>query len=257
MDTSAVLLITGSFLASAVEMVETVTIILAVGITRGWRSAFVGAAVALVVLTIIVAALGPSLVQYVPLDVLRVVVGVLLLIFGLQWLRKAVMRASGLKELHDEERLFGEHVSELRAEAAVDTRAAIDWTGFVVAFKGVLLEGLEVAFIVLTFGANSGRFDLSIAGALAAAVLITMVAVIVHQPLSRVPENAIKFGVGTMLMAFGTFWGGEGVGVDWELHDLTIVLLMVLYGAVAAVLVAVLRSRFATQPETAAEVAAS
>src|SRR5438309_6152649 len=124
---SDVLLVTGSFLASAVEMVEAVTIILAVGITRGWRSALVGAAIALVVLGVIVAALGPSLVQYVPLDVLRIVVGVLLLIFGLQWLRKAILRASGLKELHDEERLFDEHLSELRAESAVDVRAAIDW----------------------------------------------------------------------------------------------------------------------------------
>jgi len=254
---SDVLLLTGSFLASAVEMVEAVTIILAVGITRGWRSALIGAAIALVVLSIIVAALGPSLVQYVPLDVLRVVVGVLLLIFGLQWLRKAILRASGLKELHDEARLFGEHLSELRDEAAVDVRAAIDWTGLVVSFKGVLLEGLEVAFIVLTFGANSGRFDLSAAGALAAFVLIGAVALVVHQPLSRVPENAIKFGVGTMLMAFGTFWGGEGVGVEWELRDLTIVLLMVLYGGTAAVLVDVLRSRFASQPEPAAEAAAS
>ena len=255
MDMSDVLLFTASFLASAVEMVETVTIILAVGITRGWRSAFIGGAVALVVLGVIVAALGPSLVQYVPLDVLRVVVGALLLIFGLQWLRKAIMRASGLKELHDEERLFGEHLSELRAETAVDTRAVIDWTGFVVSFKGVLLEGLEVVFIVLTFGAYSGRFDLAIAGALAAAIVITGVAVVVHQPLSRVPENAIKFGVGTILMAFGTFWGGEGVGVEWQLADLTIVVLIALYAAVAAVLVAMLRSRAAAQPEPAVEAA--
>jgi len=256
MPMSEVLLVAGAFLASAVEMVETVTIILAVGITRGWRSALIGAVVALVVLLVTVAALGPSLVEYVPLDVLRVVVGLLLLIFGLQWLRKAILRASGLKELHDEERLFGEHVSELQAEPALDTHAAIDWTGFVVSFKGVLLEGLEVVFIVLTFGANSGRFDLAVAGALAACVLIGLVALVVHQPLSRVPENAIKFGVGTMLMAFGTFWLGEGVGVEWELSDLTIVLLMALYGGAAAGLVALLRSRASvTQP--AAEASAS
>src|SRR5438093_8776334 len=146
---SEILLMSGSFLASAVEMVEAITIILAVGITRGWRSALIGTVTALITLGIIVALLGPSLINYVPLDVLRIVVGVLLLIFGLQWLRKAILRASGLKELHDEERLFGEHLSELREEAAVDVRAAIDWTGFVVSFKGVLLEGLEVAFIVL------------------------------------------------------------------------------------------------------------
>src|SRR6266571_255937 len=168
-------LILGAFLASAVEMVEAITIILAVGITRGWRSALIGTVTALITLGIIVALLGPSLINYVPLDVLRIVVGVLLLIFGLQWLRKAILRASGLKELHDEERIFKAEISEL--QGAVATQTAIDWTGFVVSFKGVLLEGLEVAFIVLTFGANSGRFDLSIAGALAAAVIITGVAI--------------------------------------------------------------------------------
>ena len=247
---SEVLLMSGSFLASAVEMVEAVTIILAVGITRGWRAALVGAASALLALAFIVAALGPSLVQYVPLDVLRIVVGVLLLIFGLQGLRKAILRAAGQKELHDEERIFREEVSEL--QGAVDTRAAIDWSGFVVSFKGVLLEGLEVAFIVLTFGANSGRFDLSAAGALGAFVIIGLVAVVVHRPLSRVPENAIKFGVGTMLMAFGTFWGGEGVGVEWELADLTIVLLMLLYGGVGWLLIAIMRGQTAAGSERVA-----
>jgi len=251
---SDILLMSGSFLASAVEMVEAITIILAVGITRGWRSALIGTVTALITLGIIVALLGPSLINYVPLDVLRIVVGVLLLIFGLQWLRKAILRASGLKELHDEERIFKAEISEL--QGAVATQTAIDWTGFVVSFKGVLLEGLEVAFIVLTFGANSGRFDLSIAGALAAAVIITGVAIVVRQPLSRVPENAIKFGVGTMLMAFGTFWGGEGVGVDWELRDMTIVVLMLLYGGAGAFLIAMLRSRTA-EPATRVEVSAS
>jgi uncharacterized membrane protein len=252
---SDILLMSGSFLASAVEMVEAITIILAVGITRGWRSALIGTVAALITLGIIVALLGPSLINYVPLDVLRIVVGVLLLIFGLQWLRKAILRASGLKELHDEERIFKAEISELQG-VAVATQSAIDWTGFVVSFKGVLLEGLEVAFIVLTFGANSGRFDLSIAGALAAAVIITGVAIVVRQPLSRVPENAIKFGVGTMLMAFGTFWGGEGVGVDWELGDLTIVVLMLLYGGVGAFLIAMLRGR-ETAPSPTAEISAS
>jgi uncharacterized membrane protein len=252
---SDILLMSGSFLASAVEMVEAITIILAVGITRGWRSALIGTVAALITLGIIVALLGPSLINYVPLDVLRIVVGVLLLIFGLQWLRKAILRASGLKELHDEERIFKAEISELQG-VAVATQSAIDWTGFVVSFKGVLLEGLEVAFIVLTFGANSGRFDLSIAGAVAAAVIITGVAIVVRQPLSRVPENAIKFGVGTMLMAFGTFWGGEGVGVDWELGDMTIVVLMLLYGGAGAFLISLLRSRTA-EPATRVEVSAS
>src|SRR6266571_802163 len=217
-------LILGAFLASAVEMVEAITIILAVGITRGWRSALIGTVTALITLGIIVALLGPSLINYVPLDVLRIVVGVLLLIFGMQWLRKAILRASGLKELHDEERIFRAEVTELTAVAPSGV-GGMDWTGFVVSFKGAFLEGLEVAFIVLTFGANSGRFDLSAAGAFAAFVLIGLIALVVHRPLSKVPENAIKYAVGMLLMVFGTFWGGEGVGVEWALGDTTIVLL--------------------------------
>lgn len=238
----------GAFLASTVEMVEALTIVLAVGITRGWRAALIGVGGAMVALAVVVGALGPSLVHYVPLDALRVVVGVLLLIFGLQWLRKAILRASGLKALHDEDKIFQREVAELEAEPL--TAAAFDWTGFVVSFKGVFLEGLEVAFIVLTFGANAGRFDLSAAGALAAFLMVAGVGVAVHRPLSRVPENAIKFAVGLMLTAFGTFWGGEGVGVEWGLGDLTIPILVVIFGAVAALLVAALRPRRAVPAPT-------
>src|SRR5881409_1149123 len=179
---SEILLMSGSFLASAVEMVEAITIILAVGITRGWRSALIGTVTALITLGIIVALLGPSLINYVPLDVLRVVVGVLLLIFGLQWLRKAVLRASGRKALHDEAAIYQREVAELRAEPL--PAAAFDWAGFTVSFKGVFLEGLEVAFIVLTFGTNEGRFDLAGSGALAAVLLVGGIATAVHRPLS-------------------------------------------------------------------------
>src|SRR5690349_9911960 len=164
-----------AFLASAVEMVEALTIVLAVGVTRGWRAALLATASALIVLSVIVAVLGPSLITWIPLRALQVVVGTLLLIFGMQWLRKAILRASGHKSLHDEEMIFRREV-EVLSETAADP--GFDWNGFVIAFKGVFLEGLEVAFIVLTFGANEGRFGPSIAGAAIALVLVAIVGVL-------------------------------------------------------------------------------
>jgi uncharacterized membrane protein len=250
MSTATALLVLASFLASAVEMVEALTIVLAVGLTRGWRTAMIGAATALAALAVVVAALGPSLIRYVPLSALQVVVGVLLLIFGLQWLRKAILRASGLKAKHDEDLAFQRELAALGGAAAAG--GALDWTGFVVSFKGVFLEGLEVAFIVLTFGLNAGRFGPSTAGAVAAFALVSCVGLLVHRPLSRVPENAIKFAVGLALTSFGTFWGGEGVGVDWALGELTLPLLLVAYALLAALLVAWLRApgRSRLQPVT-------
>ncbi len=177
-----VLLVAAAFLASAVEMVEALTIIIAVGITRGWRSAFLGVIAASVALVVIVGALGKSLVDYVPLGDLQVTVGILLLIFGMQWLRKAILRASGLKSMHDEDRIFQEEVEELEHAAG-----GHDWTGFVVSFKGVFLEGLEVAFIVITFGANSGRLDLAAGGAVAAFFVVSAIGIVVHRPLTQVP----------------------------------------------------------------------
>jgi uncharacterized membrane protein len=215
-------------------MVEAVTIILAVGLTRGWRSALLGALAGLIVLAGVVAVLGPTLVDRIPLEALQVVIGALLLIFGLQWLRKAILRAAGRKAKHDEDLVFREEVSELGGPLAA---ATLDWVGFTVAFKGVFLEGLEVAFIVLTFGLNAGEFGPSILGALAAAALVSVVAAAVHRPLSRVPENAIKFAVGIALTAFGTFWGGEGVGVAWPFGDATLLVLFGVYAALAAALV--------------------
>jgi len=230
MSTATLLLVLAAFLASAVEMIEALTIVLAVGLTRGWRTALTGCVTALVALAVVVAVLGPSLVRYVPLAGLQIIVGTLLLIFGLQWLRKAILRASGLKAKHDEELIFQRELVQLTRDLAP---AGTDWTGFVVSFKGVFLEGLEVAFIVLTFGANAGRFGPSAAGALAAFLLVGLVGLLVHRPLSRVPENAIKFAVGLALTTFGTFWGGEGVGVEWALDDLTLPLLMVVYALLA------------------------
>jgi uncharacterized membrane protein len=233
------LLVLTSFLASAVEMVEALTIVLAVGLTRGWRSALTGVGVALAALVVVVAALGPSLVHYVPLSALQVVIGVLLLIFGLQWLRKAVLRGAGLKAKHNESEIFRKELDELGGEKP---SSGVDWTGFVVSFKGVFLEGLEVAFIVLTFGANAGRFGPSAAGAAAAFILVAGVGVVVHRPLSRVPENAIKLSVGLALTSFGTFWGGEGVGVDWSLGDWMLPLLVATYGLVVWLLIILLRA---------------
>src|SRR5947207_15940936 len=177
-------------------MVEALTIVLAVALTRGWRSTLVGVAVAGLALAVLIAALGPAL-TLIPIGALRIVVGALLLAFGLQWLRKAILRASGYKALHDEAEAFREE-RERAAAAGADERGGVDWYAFTVAFKGVLLEGLEVVFIVIAFGAAQGRFDVAIAGAMAAAVVVTVVGILVRKPLERVPENTIKFTVGLL-----------------------------------------------------------
>jgi len=210
---TAAFLVASAFLASGVEFVEALTIVLASGITRGWRSSLAGLAAATVALAAIVAALGPAL-TLVPIDVLRLIVGGLLLAFGLQWLRKAILRASGYKALHDEDAIFARETADARG-AAHEERAGLDWYGFTLSFKGVLLEGLEVAFIVLTFGSTQGSIGLAALGAGIALVLVAVVGVLVRAPLARVPENTMKFAVGVMLTTFGIFWGAEGAGVTW------------------------------------------
>jgi len=227
-----IVLVVSVFLASAVEMVEALTIVVAVGVTRGWRSALQGVVSALGVLVVLVVAIGPPLVRYVPLSALRIAVGGLLLVFGLQWLRKAVLRATGLKAKHDEDAIFAEHVAELSE--------GHDATAFVVAFKGVFLEGLEVVVIVLTLGAASHRLALAATAAGAAVVLVAAVGVVVARQLAGVPENAMKMAVGLMLVSFGTFWAGEGVGVNWPGADLAIPVLVGVYGVVAWATVAAL-----------------
>jgi uncharacterized membrane protein len=212
--------VASAFIASAVEFVEALTIVLAAGITRGWRSSLFGLAAATVALAAIVAALGPAL-KLIPIDALRLIVGALLLAFGLQWLRKAILRASGYKALHDEAAIFARETEEARGVES-EIRAGIDWYGFTLSFKGVLLEGLEVAFIVITFGSTQGRLDLAALGAGIALVLVATVGVIVHAPLSRVPENTMKFTVGVMLTTFGIFWSAEGAGAHWPGNDLAI-----------------------------------
>ncbi|MDX6402273.1 MAG: hypothetical protein QOF27_2879 [Gaiellaceae bacterium] len=202
------------------ETVEALTIVLAIGLTRGWRSALAGAGVATIALAAIVAALGPAL-TVIPITVLRLVVGGLLLVFGLQWLRKAILRASGWKAIRDEDAVFQRERAEA-ASAPHEERAGLDWYGFTISFKAVLLEGLEVAFIVLTFGSTQGSIPLAAVGAGAAVILVVLAGILVREPLSRVPENTLAFAVGVLLTTFGIFWGAEGAGVDWPGGDVSL-----------------------------------
>ena len=234
-------LIASAFLASAVEFVEALTIVLAAGVTRGWRSALAGLGAATVALAMIVAALGPAL-TLIPISALRLVVGALLLAFGLQWLRKAILRASGFKPLHDEAAIFARELEEART-AEAGRRASLDWYGFTLAFKGVLLEGLEVAFIVVTFGSAQGRIDLAALGAGGALVLVVIVGALVRAPLARVPENTLKFAVGVMLTTFGIFWSAEGAGAHWPGDDASLPVVLAFVVALSAGSVAVLRRR--------------
>ena len=205
-------LVVSVFIACAVEAVEALTIVLAVGATRSWRSAMFGVGAALIALAAVTAALGPALTA-LPINVLRGVVGGLLLVFGLQWLRKAILRASGLKALHDEEAAFADESAAAREAGSVGE--GIDGYAFLVSFKGSFLEGLEVVFIALTFGSNQKDVPLAAAAAVAAVLVVAGVGVALRAPLARVPENSLKFAVGVMLTSFGLFWGGEGVHAHW------------------------------------------
>ena len=213
------------FLACAVEAVEATTIVLAAGTARDWRSAGTGSVAALLVLAVVVAVLGPA-VSHIPLTGLRIVVGALLLVFGIQWLRKAILRASGHKALHDEDKLYAEHLAAAQGQQARRSFLAPDWYGFTLAFKGVLLEGLEVVFIVLTFGANAKNIGLAAIGAGCAIVLVVCAGFAIRAPLARVPENTMKFVVGIMLTSFGLFWGGEGAGAHWPGSDAALLVII-------------------------------
>jgi uncharacterized membrane protein len=210
------------FLACTVEAVEALTIVLAVGATRSWSSAMSGVGAAALALAAIVAALGPALTS-LPIGVLRVIVGGLLLIFGLQWLRKAILRSAGLKAKHDELQTYEQQT--LAARAAGGRRAGLDGYAFAIAFKGVLLEGLEVAFIVLTFGANQHRVPLAAAAAGLAVLVVIAAGAAARAPLTRVPENTMKLVVGVMLSSFGMFWGAEGAGAHWPGSDAALLVL--------------------------------
>ena len=249
-STSTVLLVLGAFLASAVEMVEALTIVLGVGIVRGWRSTLIGVAAATIVLTALVAALGPAL-RVVPIETLRLVVGALLLAFGLQWLRKAILRSSGYMPHRDEDAAFRRQ-REQAALAGNEERAGLDWYSFTVSFKGVLLEGLEVVFIVISFGSAQNRIGLAAAGAGAAVVVVVGAGVLARGPLERVPENTIKYAVGLLLTSFGCFWGAEGVGINWPGDELSLLGVIAFIGAFSFLLVRALRRRLAPAPMEAA-----
>jgi uncharacterized membrane protein len=240
------LLVLSVFLACVVEGVEALTIVLAVGTTRDWRSTWYGVGAALLALSAIVSVLGPALTT-IPINALRLVVGSLLLIFGLQWLRKAILRASGFKALHDETAIFLRATEAATATSAgTRTGAITDWYSFTVAFKGVLLEGLEVAFIVVTFGANQGSIPLAVLGAGAAIAAVIVAGIAVRGPLARVPENTLKFVVGVMLTSFGTFWGGEGAGVRWPGEDSALAVVIATFALTSVALVAWLKQRRAS-----------
>ena len=239
---SATLLVLAVFLACAVEAVEALTVVLATGLTRGWSSPLKGVGVALAVLAAIVAVFGPAI-GHIPLNALRLVIGTLLLVFGLQWLRKAILRASGHKALHDEAAIYERQVAAARAAGRSGRAFVTDWYAFTLAFKAVLLEGLEVAFIVVTFGANQGHVALACLGAALAIILVTAVGVLLKEPLARVPENTMKFAVGILLTSFGTFWAGEGAGADWPGADRALLVLIPGYLLVSLLLVSLLRRR--------------
>ncbi len=240
---------TAAFLASAVEFVEAFTIVLVVGVTINWRSALMGTLAAVVALAVIVAIFGTALVQYVPIEVLRMIVGIILILFGLKWLKKSILRYSGLKALHDEEAIFEETMAELRARGETVT-PRLQPFAVALAFKSVLLEGLEVAFIVITFGSSATSTNhasvtgiaSAAVGALIAGILVILAGVLVRSPLKRVPENTLKFVVGIMLTSFGTFWTIEGFNVAWPFSDLFILVLVAIYLLASFVLVTWLKS---------------
>jgi uncharacterized membrane protein len=243
---TALPLILTVFVACAVEAVEALTIVLAAGLTREWRSTFQGMAVALAALAAIVAVLGPTI-TLLPLTALRLVVGALLAIFGLQWLRKAILRATGHKSLHDEARAYLREVTAAKAAASSSRGRVHDWYAFTLAFKGVLLEGLEVVFIVITFGASQHDVGAAVIGAAVAVVVVAVTGVLVRAPLAKVPENAMKFAVGIMLTSFGIFWGAEGAGVSWPGQDAALLVLVPVVALVALCYTVLLRPR-AVQP---------
>ena len=237
---SAWILFLTVFLACAVEAVEALTIVLAAGTSRHWGSAVQGTVAALVALAVTVAALGPAI-GLIPLGALRLVVGALLLVFGLQWLRKAVLRASGHKARHDEAKAYAEEVAAATAATSGGRWVVRDWYAFTLSFKGVLLEGLEVAFIVVTFGNNQRDVPLAALGALTAVLAVTAVGFAVRAPLAKVPENTLKFAVGTMLTSFGLFWSTEGTGAHWPGSDAALLVVVPAVALFALACTALLR----------------
>jgi len=213
-----------AFLGSAVESTEALTIVLAVGLTRGWRAPLLGTVAALVALAVLVILFGQLIVTRVPDSALKLVVGTLLLLFGIRWLHRAVLRSAGVAAKHDEERAYQQTVAQLQGEAE-----KTDWVGFILALKGVFLEGLEVVFIVIGVGGTGHGLPVAVAGGLAAAVVVAATGVVIRKPLARVPENTLKYGVGVILTSLGTFWAAEGMGASWPGDFVSIGGLVIIY----------------------------
>lgn len=238
-----------AFLASLVEFVEALTIVLVVGITINWKSALYGTAAAFAVLVVLVAVFGTALVLFIPIEALRLIIGVILVLFGLKWLKKAILRYSGLKALHDEEAIYEEEIRLLRARGESIAKDKVDGFGFTTAFKSVLLEGLEVAFIVITFGSSAAQSNQqksasllwATIGAFAAGVVVVVLGILIRGPLTKIPENSLKFIVGIMLTTFGTFWAGEGLGIEWPFKDVFLLVLVAAWLLVSGGLVLWLR----------------
>jgi Ca2+/H+ antiporter, TMEM165/GDT1 family len=227
-----------AFLGSAVESTEALTIVLAVGLTRGWRSPLYGTVAALAALAVLVLLFGQLIVQRVPEASLKLIIGTLLLLFGLRWLHKAVLRSAGVLAMHDEERAYQQTINELQGALARQ-----DWVGFVIAFKGVFLEGIEVVFIVVAVGGTSRYFPEAVAGGLLAMLVVAVAGVVVRKPLARVPENTLKYAVGIILTSLGTFWTAEGMGAKWPLDIVSILFLVAVYLGASQLAVQLVRRR--------------
>jgi Ca2+/H+ antiporter, TMEM165/GDT1 family len=247
---NAIGVVGATLLASGVEFVEALTIVLAMGTTRGWRSTWAGVCAAVVALAIVTALAGYALNRWLPEALLQLIVGTLLLIFGLQWLRKAILRSTGLKARHDEDETYRAEVEAAR-EAGDERRLGLDWFAFVVSFKGVLLEGLEVVFIVISFGVNGKSIPLAVIGAALGGAIVVAAGFALHRPLARVPENTIKFTVGLMLSTFGTFWSIEGLGwfgpgdksLDWPGGEAALPVVLAIWCLLALATIRVLGPR--------------
>jgi Ca2+/H+ antiporter, TMEM165/GDT1 family len=226
-----------AFLGSAVESVEALTIVLAVGLTRGWRAPLLGTISALGLLAVLVAIFGQLIVTRVPELTLKLIIGTLIVLFGLRWLHKAVLRSAGVVAMHDENRAYSETIEELRTEKG----GGRDWVGYILALKGVFLEGLEVVFIVIAVGGTSRGMGVAVAGGLVAMVVVAAAGVVVRKPLAQVPENTLKYAVGIILTSVGTFWAAEGMGAVWPFDFVSILGLAVLYFAASRVAIMVIR----------------
>jgi uncharacterized membrane protein len=248
-------LVISTFVACAVEMVEATTIVMAMGFTRGWKSALAGTAAALAALAVVTALAGYALATWLPKSALELAIGGLLLIFGLQWLRKAILRSSGRKSLHDEDQIYRTEVEASRR--AGQPTGGVDMFGFMVSFKGVFLEGMEVVFIVITFGLNAKNVPVAAIGAITAVIVVLVMAFAAKKPLSMIPENTMKYGVGLLLTSFGTFWAIEGIGVlrsghaslDWPGNDVAILVLLAVWFAVSRLFVHFLRVSAGPSPK--------